>query len=142
MIKHNHMQILALFQVYLGSPPDSRQEIQEQILHQLASHLDMEKDLLFQEIRRLGSQGRNFVGEAELEHEEIKGMIFELQHSEGDDDQARDEFFADMMQSVRILFMTEECNLLPLVERSLEAYPIPGFRLLSSLDVQRKGVEA
>jgi hypothetical protein len=121
MIKHNHMQILALFQVYLGSPPDSRQEIQEQILHQLASHLDMEKDLLFQEIRRLGSQGRKFVGEAELEHEEIKGMIFELQHSEGDDDQARDEFFADMMQSVRILFMTEECNLLPLVERSLEA---------------------
>ncbi len=43
MVKHKHMQIPALFQVYLGSPPDSRQAIQEQILRQLASHLDREK---------------------------------------------------------------------------------------------------
>lgn len=45
-------------------------------------------------------------------------MILELQHSEGDDDQARDEFFEDMMQSTRILFMTEERDLLPLIARS------------------------
>ena len=119
MVKHNHMQILALFQVYLGSPPDSRQAIQEQILRQLASHLDTEKDLLFREIRRLGPQGRKLVGEAEVENEEIKAMILELQHSEGDDDQARDEFFEDMMQSVRVLFLTEERDLLPLIDRSL-----------------------
>jgi hypothetical protein len=119
MIRHNHMQIMALFQVYLGSPPDSRQAIQAQILRQLASHLDTEKELLFQEIRRLGPLGQKFVGEAELEYEEIKAMILELQQSDGDDDQARDEFFEDMMQSVRILFMTEERDLLPLVDRSL-----------------------
>jgi hypothetical protein len=113
------MQIMALFQVYLGSPPDSRQAIQAQILRQLASHLDTEKELLFQEIRRLGPLGQKFVGEAELEYEEIKAMILELQQSDGDDDQARDEFFEDMMQSVRILFMTEERELLPLVDRSL-----------------------
>ena len=119
MIRHNHMQIMALFQVYLGSPPDSRQAIQAQILRQLASHLDTEKELLFQEIRRLGPLGQKFVGEAELEYAEIKAMILELQQSDGDDDQARDEFFEDMMQSVRILFMTEERDLLPLVDRSL-----------------------
>ena len=60
------MQILALYQVYLGTPPDSRQAIQEQILRQLASHLDTEKELLFQEIRRLGPLGQKFVGEAVL----------------------------------------------------------------------------
>ena len=118
MVKHNHMQVLALFQVYLGSPPDSRQPIQEQILRQLASHLETEKELLFQEIRRLGPLGRKFVEEAEVENEEIKAMILELRHSEGDDDQARDEFFEDMMQSARVLFMTEERDLLPLVDRS------------------------
>lgn len=64
MVKHNHMQIMALFQIYLGFPHDSRQAIQEQILRQLASHLDTEKDLLFQKIRRLGPQGRMIVGEA------------------------------------------------------------------------------
>ena len=60
------------------------------------------------------------VREAELENEEIKAMILELQHSEGDDDQAQDEFFEDMMQSTRILFMTEERDLLPLIARSGE----------------------
>jgi hypothetical protein len=58
------------------------------------------------------------VVEAEVENEEIKAMILELQHSEGDDDQERDEFFEDMMQSARVLFMTEERDLLPLVDRS------------------------
>ena len=121
MVKHNHMQILALFHVYLGSPPDTRQGIQDQILRQLVSHLDTEKELLFQEIRKLGPLGWKLVGEAQVEHEEIKAMILELQHSEGDDDQARDEFFEDMMRSVRVLFMTEERDLLPLVNRSRQA---------------------
>ncbi len=118
MVKHNHMQIMALFQIYLDSPHGSRQAIQEQILRQLASHLDTEKNLLFQEIRRLGPQSRMIVGEAELENEEIKAMILELQHSEGDDDQARDDFVENMRQSTRFLFMTEERDLLPLIARS------------------------
>lgn len=118
MVQHNHMQILALFQIYLGSPPDSRQAIQEQILRQLASHLDTEKERLFREIRRLGPQGLTLVRDAEVENEDIKAMILQLQQTEGDDDQARDEFFGDMMQSVRVLFMTEERDLLPLVDRS------------------------
>jgi hypothetical protein len=109
------MQILKLFLIYLSSPPDSRQAIQEQILRQLTSHLDTEKELLFLEIRRLGPQGLTLVREAEAENEHIKSMIVQLQQTEGDDDQARDEFFEDMMQSVRVLFMTEERDLLPLV---------------------------
>jgi hypothetical protein len=60
------------------------------------------------------------VREAEVETEEIKATILELQHSVGDDDQARDEFFEDMMQSVRVLFMNEERDLLPLVDRSVQ----------------------
>ena len=118
MVKHNHMQILALFQVYRGSPPDSRQAMQEQILRQLTSHLDTEKTLLFREIRRVAPQNLMLVREAEVENEEIKAMILQLQQTEGDDDQARDEFFEDMMQSVRVLFMTEEHDLLPLVDRA------------------------
>ncbi len=120
MVQHNHMQILALFQIYLDSPPHSRQAIQEQILRQLASHLDTEKERLFREIRRLGPQGLTLVRDAEVENEEIRAMILQLQQTEGDDDQARDEFFGDMMQSVRILLMTEERDLLPLVDRSVQ----------------------
>ena len=118
MVKHNHMDIMTLFQEYLHSPPDSRQANQEQILRQLASHFDTQRELLFQKTRNLSPQGQRIVSEAEVESEGIKAMILELQHSEGDDDQARDEFFEDMMQSVRVLFMTEERDLLPLIAGS------------------------
>lgn len=121
VVKDGHERILALFHLYLGSPADSRKAIVEQILHQLASHLELEEGLLFPEIRKSGPQGWKLVEAAELEHEEVKNMIIELQQSEADDDQTLDEFFEDMMQSVRTLFMTEERDLLSLIDRSLDA---------------------
>ena len=120
VVRNDHTQILALFHLYLSSPPDSRQALADKILHQLASHLELE-ELLFQEVRRWGPRGRKLVKDAELEHENIKVMILELQQFEGDDDQAVDEHFEDMMQSVQALFMTEERDLLPLVNRSSDA---------------------
>ena len=111
---------MALFRLYLGSPADSRQAIVEEILHRLAMQLERE-ERLFQEIKKSGSQARKLVGDTELEHEKIKVMILELQQSEADDDQALDELFEEMMQSVRALFKIEERDLLPLVDRSLDS---------------------
>ena len=111
---------MALFRLYLGSPADSRQAIVEEILHRLAMQLERE-ERLFQEIKKSGPQARKLVVDTELEHEKIKVMILELQESEADDDQALDEFFEEMMQSVRALFKIEERDLLPLVDRSLDS---------------------
>ena len=119
-VKEDHERILALFHQYLASPPDSRQTLVELILHELSSHLAMEENHLFERLRNSGPEGRKRTGATEVEHEEIKAMILELQQSEGDDDQALDEFFEDMMQSVRALFISEERDLLPLVDRSLD----------------------
>lgn len=83
--------------------------------------LEMLESPLFQEIRKSGVQGRTLVGDAELEHEEIKSMILTWQQSEGDDDQAWDEFFEDIMQTVRASFTAEERDLLPLLARSLNS---------------------
>lgn len=64
---------------------------------------------LFQEIRGSGSQGRKLLDDAEREHEKVKAMIHKLQQSEtDDDDQALDEFFENLMQSVQVLFTLEE----------------------------------
>ena len=120
VVKDEHERIMALFRLYLGSPADSRQAIVEEILHRLAMQLERE-ERLFQEIKKSGSQARKLVGDTELEHEKIKVMILELQQSEADDDQALDEFFEGMMQSVRALFKIEERDLLPLVDRSLDS---------------------
>ena len=111
VVKDEHEGIMALFRLYLGSPADSRQAIVEEILHRLAMQLERE-ERLFQEIKKSGSQARKLVGDTELEHEKIKVMILELQESEADDDQALDEFFEEMMQSVRALFKIEERDLL------------------------------
>lgn len=123
VIKGDHRQILALFHLYLGAPSDSRQAIVEQILDRLTSHLEMEEELLFEKIRKSGPEGMKLVGHAETEHKEVKAMIHEFQQSETDDDQALDEFFEDMILTVRGLFVTEERDLLPLAERSLDTSP-------------------
>jgi hypothetical protein len=118
--KDEHERIMALFRLYLGSPADSRQAIVEEILHRLAMQLERE-ERLFQEIKKSGLQASKLVGDTELEHEKLKVMILELQQSESDDDQAWDEFFEEMMQSVRALFKIEERDLLPLADRSLDS---------------------
>ena len=120
VVKDEHERIMALFRLYLGSPADSRQAIVEEILHRLAMQLERE-DRLFQEIKKSGLQARKLVGDTELEHEKIKVMILELQQSEADDEQALDEFFEEIMQSVRALFKIEERDLLPLIDRSLDS---------------------
>ena len=115
-VRDDHRHILALFQLYLNAPADSRQAIVDQILHQLASHLEMEEELLYADVRNGNDPGPRLVQEALLEHDEIKAMISELQQSENDDDQALDEFFEDMMQTVRAHFIAEERDMFPLVE--------------------------
>ena len=114
--RDDHRNILALFQLYLNATADSRQAIVDQILHQLSTHLETEEELLYVEIRDANEGGRRLVQEALLEHDEIKAMISELQQSESDDDQAMDEFFEDMMQTVRAHFIAEERDMFPLVE--------------------------
>ena len=111
VVKDEHERIMALFRLYLGSPPDSRQAIVEEILHRLTLQLEWE-ERLFQEIKKSGPQAIKLVGDTELEHEKIKVMILELQQSEADDDQALDEFFEEIMQSVQALFKIEERDLL------------------------------
>lgn len=107
VVKDDHERIMTLYRVYLDSPPDSRRTVVDEILHQLVLHLE-KGARRFQGIRESEPQGRKFLGEAEREHEKVKAMILKLQQSETDDDQALDEFFENLMQSVQVLFTLEE----------------------------------
>jgi hypothetical protein len=107
VVKDDHERILALYRLYLDSPPDSRRGIVDELLHQLASHLEKRTRLL-QGMRESAPEGQKFLGDAEREHEKVKAMILQLQQSETDDDQALDEYFENMMQSVQVLFTLEE----------------------------------
>lgn len=122
-VRDDHRHILALFQLYLNAPADSRQAIVDQILHKLASHLQMEEEQMYPEIRTGSEQGHRLVQEALLEHDEMRAMMSELQQSENDDDQVLDEFFEDMMQTVRAHFMAEERDMFPVIEALTSRYP-------------------
>lgn len=115
-VRDQHRHILTLFQLYLNAEADARKPIVDQILDQLASHFQAEEALLYIGIRSGSEQGRHLVQEALLEHDEVKAMMTELKQAETDDDQALDEFFEDMMQTVRAHFLTEERDMFPLFE--------------------------
>ena len=56
-----------------------------------------------------------------IDHGEYKAIILLRQQSESDDDQVCNKFFGDMMQTVRVQSVTEECDLSPLIDHSLDA---------------------
>lgn len=116
LVHDDHRHILALFHLYRAAPADSRQSYVDQILQRLADHFHMEERLT-NDVRHQGNEGRILVEQLFLEHEEIKAMIDELQQAENDDDESLDEFFEDMMQTVRALFIAEERDLFPLLNQ-------------------------
>jgi hemerythrin-like domain-containing protein len=118
MLKENHRITLELFDLYFGTPADSREAVVQQILDRFTSHLEMEETVLFQEIRKLAPHAQTLLEDAEVEHEEVKNMIRELQEAESDDDQSWDELFEDMMETARLHFATVEQDLLPLIHDS------------------------
>jgi hypothetical protein len=107
VVKDDHERIVALYRLYLDSPPDSRRAVVDELLQQLVLHLE-KGQRLFQNIKELDPQGRKFLGDAERARETVNAMILKLQQSETDDDQALDEFFESLMQAVQELFVLEE----------------------------------
>ena len=118
VLKNHHTNIQALFRRYLGSSSDSRPAIVLEIIQRLQSHLEMEESVLFEVIRSSGFHCIELVDDAILEHQEIQTMMRQLQHTEGENDEVWEEMFEDMMQTAGVHFITEERDLLPLVDRS------------------------
>ncbi len=118
VLKNHHTNIQALFRRYLGSSSGSRPAIVLEIIHRLQSHLEMEESVLFEVIRSSGFHSIDLVDDAILEHQEIQTMMRQLQQTEGEDDEVWEEMFEDMMQTAGVHFITEERDLLPLVDRS------------------------
>ena len=115
IMKNDHREILALFQVYLGTEADSRQSIVDNILQRLDDHFEWEEQV-FREDSRVQGHSNPVIRQLLLDHEEVKAMIHELRHAETDDDESLDQFFEDMMQTVRVHFHGEERDLIPLFD--------------------------
>jgi hypothetical protein len=120
LVKSHHKTIQALFGRYLASPLPSRPALVEEILVRLRSHLAIEDEVLLTVIRHSGPQGLDLIESTALEYEDIQAMFQQVQANMEEGDRW-DEMFEDMMQTVRVHFITEERDLLPLVDRSRDA---------------------
>lgn len=120
LVKSHHKIIQALFGRYLASPLPSRPAIVEEILVRLRSHLAIEDEVLLTVIRYSGPQGPDLIERTILEYEDIQAMFQQVQAEIGEGERW-DEIFEDMMQTVRVHFITEERDFLPLVDRSRDA---------------------
>lgn len=120
MLKNHHLIIQALFRRYHRSPPASRPAIVQEILLRLHSHLSMEKTV-YVVVRDSWAYDMELVDDAIQEHEHILTMFNQLVRSDIKDDEVWEDFFEDMMQNVNVHFITEERDLLPLVDRSCDA---------------------
>lgn len=120
LVKSRHKTIQALFGRYLTSRLPSRPALVEEILVRLRSHLAIEDEVLLTVIRHSGPQGPDLIERTILEYEDIQAMFQQVQANM--EEGARwDEMFEDMMQTVRVHFLTEERDLLPLVDRARDA---------------------
>lgn len=114
VMKAEHRHILALFHLYLATEEDSRRPIVDQILDRLGEHFDWE-ERLFRDDSRVQDRGAPVIHRILLDHEEVKAMMHEMRHAESDDDESMDQFFEDMMQTVRVHFHAEERDLIPVL---------------------------
>ena len=112
-LRDDHRKILALFQLYLAISQDSRRATVDQILELLEEHFRKEEALLTARVPPHADRKHELVAHVLREHAEVRAMMEELRGSETDDDQALDEFFEDMMQTVHVHFLTEERDLFP-----------------------------
>lgn len=121
VLKTHHKNIQALFRRYLLCPLSSRPAIVDEILIRLRSHLAIEEDLLLSIIRDSGPQGPDLIESTILEYEDIQAMFRQLVQADMEESEGWDEMFEDMMETVKVHFITEERDLLPLVDRSRDA---------------------
>jgi hypothetical protein len=120
LVKSHHTTIQALFGRYLISPLLSRPAIVNEILVRLQSDLAIEDEILLSVIRNSGPQGPDLIESTILEYEDIQAMFQEFK-ADIEGGERWGEMFEDMMQTVRVHFITEERDLLPLVDRSRDA---------------------
>jgi hypothetical protein len=78
----------------------------------------MEENVLFAAIRAAGSHGFNLVANAIFEYDDIQSMFCALLQATTDDEEVWEKRFEEMMWTANVHFITEERDLLPLVDRS------------------------
>jgi hemerythrin superfamily protein len=120
MLEADHRKVRELFQQYetirdLGA----QQQIAEQIFVELETHAQLEEMVFYPAFEEAAdAEGKQLVGEARREHEQVKTLIAELRSL--DDDEQFDDQFRELMDAVEHHVQEEETEMFPMAEELLE----------------------
>ena len=120
MLEADHRTVRELFQQYEDAEElDAKQQIAEQIFVELETHAQLEEMVFYPAFEEAAdAEGKQLVGEARQEHEQVKTLIAELRNLD-DDEQFEDQFRA-LMDNVEHHVQEEEAEMFPMAEELLE----------------------
>jgi uncharacterized membrane protein/hemerythrin-like domain-containing protein len=123
MIREDHRKVDQLYQRYNDSSEQKsdKQALREQICHELEVHAQLEEGIFYPAFQaKLGSPGKDLVGEAIKEHDEMKRLISQLRDKTTNEAKC-DQTLHTMMQGVHHHVKEEESQMLPKAEQHLRS---------------------
>jgi hemerythrin superfamily protein len=120
MLEADHRKVRELFQQYEAAGElDAKQQIAEQIFVELETHAQLEEMVFYPAFEEAAdAEGKQLVGEARQEHEQVKTLIAQLRNL--DDDEQFDDQFRELMDAVEHHVQEEEAEMFPMAEELLE----------------------
>ena len=120
MLKADHQKVMDLFSEYAAtSDQKAKRQIAAQVFVELETHAQLEEMVFYPAFEEAAdAEGKQLVGEARREHEQVKTLLAELR-SLDDDDQFDDQFRA-LMDNVEHHVQEEEAEMFPMAEELLE----------------------
>lgn len=129
MIRFDHSHVMVTFHQYtLDKSPSVKKALAETICSAVEIHATLEEEIFYPVMRQL-STDQDVMRKSAPEHDEIRRLIAQLRHTEGNDPQ-HDRLIMELMREIIHHVADEETVLLPQAEEML------GKERLSELGAQ------
>ena len=121
LLKQDHQAVEGLFERFIssaGRDDTARGRVVDSIIQELTVHAQMEEQVFYPAVRNILAQGDELVTESLEEHQEVKGILAELeQMSPGD--QGFDSKVMNLIGDVRHHVNEEEGEILPKLQTAI-----------------------
>lgn len=119
VIKRQHQEVRTGYAAFQRAEGADKEDIGATLLDDIAVHAEAEEEILYVAIREMGEESeREFIAEAEAEHDAARALVDELRDMESSDE-GYESSFISLMEAVEDHMTTEEEEIFPLVQRLL-----------------------
>ena len=122
MLKQDHQRVKDLFETFEGTGDRAfrqKQEIAEQVFHELEVHTKLEEEIFYPAVQaRGGKEGEELVAESEQEHHVVDVLMREMRKLDPKDEEWEAKFQV-LMENVQHHIEEEEGEMFPMAQEKL-----------------------